>query len=284
MDVSRLFPPITISPAIADLSTEEKLDKCDEAITKMAALLAMGRSIPVLQSLKRIRSGCTNIEFVLKQLLPFGDLLFYRYMKSEARNLLNHFDTYDTIFHSVTPATLKQLFDFDILEPHYAAKINGFSLRETLCFIVQFAEYDETFRDYILGKFTGLICKNDIYNHILFRNIANEIVIYMKACQNDDKLSAEFVNITEILHTYQCLEDKNEGSPMLNSRLLNTIRMIVKAVKNAEYILPTLEQFQREFARYYNINDIEGDWGFVTRLPADFYEHIQMLISTNECD
>ena len=57
-----------------------------------------------------------DITYFLDYLLPFGNVLFYRYVKGECREMMNSFHTFDKILHTMKTEDIINVLNFTPLD------------------------------------------------------------------------------------------------------------------------------------------------------------------------
>jgi hypothetical protein len=240
----------------------------------MIDLITKGKTINLLMILKKIKKECNDISFIVNQLLEHGDLLFYRYVKQEYPDILNSYSAMDIILHSQKPTNIIQILEYNIFDFEYSAKVNEEPIEKVMYMFLQFTEYDEIIKEFMFKKYPDILNEYGLFKHLLFYNVPNEVIVYMKACMDNDKFTDYYVNLTKILESYTDLKNKNTGSIFLRSRLINVINMIINIHTFNDYPLPSYEEFLEHFKKFYSIKDTSVEKDFLKEVPYDIYNHI----------
>lgn len=271
-------------------NVNENTLKCfyDITIGKCKGLLSSGDTKEIfkaIQILKKLIDTGHDLDYVLVRLLCHGSLLFFQFVKQVRRDLLNHFEAYDEVVHACKPSETIELLKFGVLELEHATKINKMvSLEATVYMFIQLTDYEDTIQTYLQQQHPTLVSTQGLLNHMVLHSIPHEIAVYLKSLSAEE-FNERFINFRKILLSYETMEDKYHGSPMLKGRLVNLIRMIVDMVFNHGYQLPSMDEFQEAFKKVYTMKDSDNtlvDYSdapmFLQTLPWDVHWHISMKI------
>jgi hypothetical protein len=263
-----------------DLQQQEQKDgktqddlALEDAIELLKHLLSMGQKFKVIQILRDLKTNIeyNDITYLLSQLLPFGDIIFYKFVKTESREILNSLHSFDNMLHFKTSKEIIEMLHHDIIEPEYAAELNRCTLYNVLYYIVQFSEYDEGVIQYLFDKYSsrGVFSYEGLVNHMLFKNVVNDVMVYLNTCITSGNLNGNTLSFTNILESYQRLVEKyekeNEHTPardgydkkFLRSRFIGVCSLIVSLCVEHSIMLPTFIEFEAIFKSYYSVNNIK---------------------------
>lgn len=216
-----------------------------------------------------------DITYFLDQLLPYGDLLFYRYVKGECHDMMNSYHTFDKILHTMDPKMVINLLKFDIIEPEYSAKINEKTLEEVLYMIIQFNEYQDELISYILETYSSQTSYSGLAHHMLFYNVTNDILVYLKAIKDKQLLCLEYIDFQRVWNSFEHIQKNNLNSILTRSRMINVIDLFVNICKKEELMMPEYINFYNHFTNLYKLSgDTEKLENSLERLCKDCYDHI----------
>ena len=178
----------------------------------LKSLLHKGKTIKVLQILRKLKTQI-DITSLIDQLLPYGNVLFYIFVKSENKDIMNSFHTFDKILNILEPKIIIDLLTFNIIDLEYSAKINNISLDKVIYMIIQFSYYNPEIKQYLFNKYstyisTNYLTEDGLLRHMLFYNVCNDIFVYIRACKEYDKLTAEYITFDKVLISFQTMHDK----------------------------------------------------------------------------
>jgi hypothetical protein len=221
------------------------------------------KAIQLLRDLKNKNNNKNNIDiditYLIDQILPFGDIVFYRYVKSENKDMINSFHSFDKILHTNDTNLILNLLKFDIIEPHYSAVVNNTTITTVVYMIIQLSEYDVEVKDYLFQKYSQGDSQEDSHNiseegllrHMLLENVCNDIFVYIKACLENKMISVNILNFDRILESYQAMYDKYKDNAKdnkrLRSRLIGITQLISKYCLDKLLMLPTYEDYKTKF-------------------------------------
>ena len=77
------------------LIAQEDIMRVCELLVYLIQNNQRGKVYTILKNFKA-SSPNSDITFFLNELLPYGDLLFYRYVRGECQDMMNSFYTYET--------------------------------------------------------------------------------------------------------------------------------------------------------------------------------------------
>jgi hypothetical protein len=228
-------------------------------ITMLGNLLLTGEKFKAIQMLRNLKDKQNvDISYLIDELLPLGDILFYRFVKSINRDLINSFHAFDKYLHTLDTKVILDLFKFDIIEPHYSAQINNVSLDKVLYMIIQFSEYNDDVIHYLFEKYSSVVKYMGLLEHMIFYNVCHDIFIYVNACNQDEKIIYKVLHFSNILESYQAMYNKHEKDEKYNkclrSRLIGLNKLIAKLCKDKHLTIPSYNQYQKKFSSYYQIN------------------------------
>ena len=222
----------------------------DITIENCTELLVSGDTKDILKTiniLKKLLADGHDIDYIIVRLLCNGSLLFFQFVKQVRRDILNHLEAYDEIAHSCKPSEIIEMLKFGVLELEHASKINKMeSLEATIYMFIQLTDYEDTIQDYLWQTYPNLISKQGLLRHMVLRNIPHELLVYLKSLSSAE-FNIHFVNFRRVLKTYENMEEKHKGSPILKGRLINLIQMIIDMVFIQGYTLPSMNEFLDEF-------------------------------------
>ena len=257
--------------------------KCfyDMTINKCQGFLSSGDIKEIFKTiniLKKLFTDGHDIDYIIVRLLCHGSLLFFQFVKQVRRDLLNHFEAYDEIVHACKPSEIIELLKFGVLELEHATKINKMeSLEATIYMFIQLTDYEDTIQDHLWQTYPSIISKQGLLRHMVLCNVPHEIAVYLKSLGNNE-FNEQFVVFRKVLTSYEAMEVKYKGSPMLKGRLVNLIRMIVYLVFNQGFEFPSMTEFLEAFKKVYTMKDYTNVPLFLQVLPWDAHWHIGMKI------
>ena len=239
----------------------ETLDtkSADYIISMLAKLLIDCEKFKAIQILRNLKKQNIDITYLINQVLPLGDIVFYRFVKSESRNLMNSFHAFDKYLHTMETSLILDLFKYDIIEPQYSSQINTVSLDKVLYMIIQFTEYNPTIKDYLFEKYSSVASEQGLLEHMIFYNVCHDIFIYVNACNQDDRVINKLLNFKHILESYQAMYNKHKNDEKYNkclrSRLIGITQIISQFCKENQLMMPEYNQYKEKFSSYYQINN-----------------------------
>lgn len=216
-----------------------------------------GKVYTILKDFKA-RAPDSDITFFLNELLPYGDLLFYRYVRGECLDMMNSFYTFDRIMHNMKPDDLINLLKFDIIQPEHSARINEVPLDTVLYMIMQFNEYQDETIAWIMQKYTGVVSYIGLANHILFYNVIHDIMVYLKALRDKDNLKQDYVSFEKILESYEFIHKNNPGNILTRSRLINAITIFIDICKKESHSMPCFDTFYNKFNGLFTVSGVNA--------------------------
>jgi len=270
----------------------------DDAIDLLRHLLSLGQKFKVIQILRDLKTNIENhdITYILNELLPLGDIIFYKYVKTESREIINSLYSFDKMLHFKTGKEIIDMIHHDIIEPEYAAELNSCTLYNVLYYIIQFSEYDDDVIQYLFGKYSSkCVCSYEgLINHMLCKNVINDIMVYLKTCVSGGTLNSTSMSFESILASYKRMEEKYkmENTPpkdgyenkFLRSRLIGVCSLIVSLCVKHSIMLPTFIEFEAVLKSYYSVNHIE-DFKYkeeiiqlLNKLVYDCYMYVDMQL------
>jgi hypothetical protein len=253
----------------------------DVIIKDYAPLISSGNPKDILRAitiLKRLLADGHDIDYIIIRLLCHGSLIFFQFLKQVRRDLLNHFEAYDEIVHACKPSEIIELLKFGVLELEHATKINKMeSLEASIYMFIQLTDYEDTIQDYLWQTYSTLVSKQGLLRNMLLRNVPHEIAVYLKSL-DETEFNERLVKFTKVLKSYENMEEKYKGSPMLKGRLINLIRMIMDMVLNQDLKLPQMKEFMEYFKDIYVMKNYDEVPLFLEQLPWDAYWYISMEI------
>lgn len=228
-------------------------------ITVLANLLLTGEKFKAILMLRNLKDKQNiDITHLINEVLPLGDIVFYRFVKSINPDLMNSFHAFDKYLHTLDTNVVLDLFKFDIIDPQYSAKINKVSLDKVFYMIIQFTEYNEDVISYLVEKYSSVVKYQGLLEHMIYYNVCHDIFIYINACNQDDRIIHKLLKFTNILESYQAMYDKHEKDEKYNkclrSRLIGLTQLIAKLCKDKQLIIPTYKEYHERFSSYYQIN------------------------------
>jgi hypothetical protein len=264
------------------ISHESMVAFCNASIETMINMLKLNMTLNLLKILKKIKADCSHITYIVSNLLPYGNLLFYRYVKQEYNDMLNSFNAFDIILHAFIdhPDKILELLEYKIFDFEYAAIVNKTDLEHVVFVFLQMTEYDEKINEYLTLLYPDVITSKKFVNHLVLYNLPQEIAVYMRKCVEKDMFTDKNINYNMIINSFQILKDKYPGHKYLRSRLLNVIEMIVKfCVEDYNIVLPSLQLFTSKLHEFYTIDEsFVADFKFLDDLPLQFYLNIRSNI------
>lgn len=245
----------------------EQLDgeSAKNIITVLGNFLMKGEKFKAIQLLRNLKNrNNIDITYFIDEILPFGDIVFYRYVKSENREMINSFHTFDKILHNMEPNIILDLLKFDIIEPYYSAEVNNTNISTVVYMIIQLCHYDEEVRKYLFQKYSiessYNISEEGLLKHMFLVNFCNDIFVYIKACFDNNMLSSNVLNFNRILESYQAMYDKHKDIPKdkkrLRSRLIGITQLINKQCLYKLLMLPEYIEYKTNFESYHEYKEI----------------------------
>lgn len=272
----------------------------EDAIELLKHLLSLDQKFKVIQILRDLKSNIENhdIAYILNELLPFGDIIFYKFVKTESREILNSLYSFDKILHFKTSKEIINMLHHDIIEPEYAAELNSCSLYNVLYYIVQFSEYDEVVIQYMFDTYSnrGVFSYEGLINHMFLKNVINDMMVYLNTCITSRNLNSNTLSFENILGSYQRLVDKCEkeneltyprngyDKKFLRSRFIGVCSLIVSLCVQHSIMLQTFIEFEEIFKSYYNVNHIDDTKNkeevliLLDKLIYDCYMYVDMQL------
>lgn len=228
-------------------------------ITLLTNLLIQGEKIKAIQLLKNLKNvQKVDITYLIDQVLPFGDIVFYLFVKNESLDLLNSFHAYDKYLHTIETQLILDMFKFNIIAPEYSAKINSVSLEKAIYMIIQFTEYNEVVIEYLFEKYSGVVSYMGLLEHMIYYNMCHDIFIYINACNQDDRVVEKLLKFEHILESYQEMYNKHKDDQKYNkclrSRLIGLTQLISNLCRDKQLEMPTYKNYKQTFEKYYQIN------------------------------
>lgn len=250
-------------------------------INKCKGFLSSGDTKEIFKAiniLKKLQTDGYDIDNIIFQLLCHGSLLFFQFVKQIKRDLLNQFEAYDKIVNSCEPNEIIELLKFGVLELEYATKINNMeSLDATIYMFIQLTRYEDTIQNYLWQNYASIISKQGLLRHMVLRNIPHEIAVYLKSLGKNE-FNEEFIVFHKVLSSYEDMEVKYKGLPIVKGRLVNLIRMIVDMVFNQGFEFPSMTEFVEAFNKVYTMKDYTDIPSFLQVLPLETHRYIDMKI------
>lgn len=220
-----------------------------------------------------------DITFFLDALLPYGNLLFYRYVKGESLDMMNSFHTFDKIFHTMDPALIINLLKFDIIQIEHSAKINNCSMQHIIYMIIQFNEYQEQLINYMFETYNEIVNYIGLAEHMLYNNIINDIIVYLKALLEKNLMIVEYIDFEKVLNSYEHIQKNNQNSILSRSRMINVITLFINICKKDEMMMPDYDEFKKRFRNQYTLSgEIEKLENALDRLSKDCHDHINGML------
>jgi hypothetical protein len=231
-------------------------------ISLLQNMLAHNDKFSAIKLLRKLKyEHSLDITHFIDQVLHLGDIVFYRFVKMESRDIINSFNTFDKILHTIEPNVIIDLLEFDIIEPEYSAQVNNVSLDKVIYIIIQFSEYDENVKQYLFNKYYQHISNEGLLHHMIFYNVCNDIFVYVRACMQNNKYTQEFINFDKVLASYQTMYDKYKDNEDFNiclrSRLIGAVKQINNICLDKLLDMPDYKTYKEKFESYYNINEKE---------------------------
>lgn len=241
------------------------IESTNNIIAVLGNFLLKGEKIKAIQILRNLKNNNNiDITYLIDQILPFGDIVFYRYVKSESREIINSFHTFDKILHNNDTNLILDLLKFDIIEPYYSAEVNNTDIENVVYMIIQLSEYDEEVKKYLFQKYSlgssNNISEEGLLKHMLLVNVCNDVFVYIHACFKNNMLSDKVLNFNRILESYQAMYDKHKDDPKdkkrLRSRLIGITQLINKQCLDNLIMLPEYKDYKAKFESNYEIKEI----------------------------
>jgi len=213
-----------------------------------------GKVYKILKDFKfKVPDG--DISYFLNELLPWADVLFCRFIKGENKDIINSFHTFDKILHGFPVKDIITLLDLDIIEPVYSAQVNETTLEHVIYMIMQFSEYRDEIISYMFGKYPNIITITGFINHLLFSNINNDIIVYLKALHEKNIMNPEYITFERVLESYKFMYEKNANANYLNSRILHVIDLLVNTCNKYQVMMPSITEYCKSLQKLYTVKD-----------------------------
>lgn len=238
----------------------EALDKqsAEYIVSILAKFLINGEKFKAIQMLRKLKNQNVDITYLINEVLPFGDIVFFRFVKTESRALVNSFHAFDKYLHTMEIPLILDLFKYDIIEPSYSAELNSVSLDKVLYMIIQFTEYNPTVIGYLFEKYSSVVSNEGLLEHMIFYNVCHDIFIYINACNQDDRVIHKLLKFECILESYQAMYEKHKNDEKYNkclrSRLIGLVQLIAQLCKEHNLMMPEYSKYKIKFSSYYQIN------------------------------
>jgi hypothetical protein len=230
----------------------------DYLIAMLVKLLINGEKFKAIQILRNLKKQNVDITYLIDQVLPLGDIVFFRFVKTESRDLVNSFNAFDKYLRAKETSLILDLFKYDIIEPQYSAELNEVSLDKVLYMIIQFTEYNPTIKAYLFDKYSSVVSNVGLLEHMIFYNVCHDIFIYINACNQHDRVINKLLNFKHILESYQAMYNKHKDDETYNkclrSRLIGLVQLISQFCKEHQLMMPEYNQYKTKFSSYYQIN------------------------------
>ena len=271
----------------------DKLDteSTNNIIAILGNFLLKGEKFKAIQLLRNLKNkNNIDIMYLIDQILPLGDIVFYRYVKSESRNMMNSFHTFDKILHTNDTNLILDLLKFDIIEPYYSAKVNNTDIETVIYMIIQLSEYNEEVKEYLFQKYSlsignsNNISEEGLLRHMLLENVCNDIFVYIRTSLEYNMTVPEVLNFDKILESYQAMYDKHKDDPKenkrLRSRLIGITQLINKQCLDYLLMLPEYEAYKAKFESYYEFKDTRSHEikHLLEQICYDSYEYINYRV------
>jgi hypothetical protein len=238
-------------------SFQQKLNVVETTCNELKSLMqqkSMPKVYEILRNLKRHSQG-GDISYFLDALLPFGDLLFYRFVKDESRDIINSFHTFDKILHKSSTEDVINLLKFHIVEPEHSAIVNDSTVETVLYMIIQLSEYRDEIIDFVFHDYARYVSLEGLTKHMLFTNITNDIMVYIKAIREKNLFTEEYVTFKHVLLSFERMCSNEDTKHLTRSRLNNVIRLYIGMLKKNSIMLPNFSEFQNHFHKLYTIQN-----------------------------
>ena len=239
-----------------------------------------------------------------------GNIKLLNYVNSFDCNILNMFKNLDKILHKLDTQSIRYLCDNKIININLSATLNNVSIEKVMYIIIQFSEYNIEIKKYLFDEYaikyvnkkrktyiTNYIAKANLLNisiseenkilqalyykilrdleaqlliHMLYYNVCNDIFVYIKACIDNNMLSADILNFNRILESFQAMDAKyknDKNNICLRSRLVGVIKLISDQCLYKVITIPEYTDYKKNFNTFYNIHNI--------KLLQDVDVHIQ---------
>jgi hypothetical protein len=234
-----------------NLIQQDVLNVCNFLKTLMS-LNERGKVYKILKDFKS-KSPDNDISYFLDELLPWADVLFCRFIKGENKDIINSFHTFDKILHGLPIEDIISLLKFDIIEPVYSAQINETTLEHVIYMIMQFSEYRDEIISYMFEKYSDIITINGFVKHLLFNNINNDIIVYLKALHEKNLIVPEYITFERVIDSYKFMYEKNTNANYLNSRLLHVIDLFVNTSIKYQVMMPSFQEYYESLKKLYTV-------------------------------
>ena len=239
---------------------ELDIDSAKAITSLLQTMLVKNEKFNAIKLLRKLKyENNIDITYFIDQLLPLGEIVFYRFVKMESREMINSFHTYDKILHTIDYKAIIDLLEFNIIEPEYAAQVNEVSLDKVIYIIIQFSEYNDIVKDYLYKKYSQHISDEGLLHHMIYYNVCNDIFVYVRACMQYDKCTSEFINFNKILESYQAMYDRHKDNDDFNvslrSRLIGVLKLVKVLCLDKLLMMPEYTEYKEKFESYYNINE-----------------------------
>ena len=121
--------------------------------------------------------------------------------------------------------------------------------------ILQFSQYRNEIIRYMFDKYPDIISFVGISKHMLFSNIRNDIIVYIKALKEKEILTPEFITFDRLLESYRLMYQNNKNDININSRLFGVIHLFKEISKQHILIMPQFSEFEKHFKQMYKVQD-----------------------------
>lgn len=238
----------------------EQLDdeSMNSIISVLGNIMIKGDNIKAIQLLRNLKQKNIEITYLIDQILPFGDIIFYRYVKSVNRDMMNSFHTFDKILHTNDSNLILDLLKFDIIEPYYSVKVNKTDIATVIYMIIQLSDYDEKVKTYLFEKYA--VNEEGLLRHMFLENVCNDVFVYIRACLENNMTSPQVLNFDRIIDSYQAMYDKYKNNEKdkkrLQSRLIGITQLINKQCLDNLLMLPEYEDYKKRFESFYESKQI----------------------------
>jgi hypothetical protein len=271
----------------------DKLDtkSSNNIIAILGNFLLKGEKFKAIQLLRNLKNeNNIDITYLIDQILPLGDIVFYRYVKSESRKMINSFHAFDKILHTNDTNLVLDLLKFDIIEPYYSAKVNNTNIETVIYMIIQLSEYNEEVKQYLFQKYSisignyNNISEEGLLKHMLLENVCNDIFVYIRTSLEYNMTAPEVLNFNKILESYQVMYDKYKDDPKENKRLRSRLIGITQLINNQclEHLLmlPEYIDYKAKFESYYEFKDTRSHEikQLLEQICYDSYEYINYRV------
>jgi hypothetical protein len=235
--------------------------------------------LTVIRILRKLLDDGHKIDDVIISLLPHGSILFFQFIKQVRRDLLHGFAAMDEVVHACKQCEIIELLEYKIIELDHMAKVNNMpSLEATIYMFIQLTDYDDTVISHLYKIYSPSISRQGLLQHMLLISIPHEISLYLKPLKEINIMTEQYVSFDLVMQSYQAMEDRYKGAPILKGRLINLYRMIVDMVVNEGLIIPTMDEFRAALHRRYELGDGVAIPSFLQDLSWKTYWHVSLEI------